>query len=416
MFFSAGTDSVAFLAPSVTPWFPGRMYGGTAINPSIRLYSYDTQSVLDYTQFHLNLTQANNLNLTQANNLNLTQANNLNLTQANNLNLTQANNGSTSHQELMGVTTASPVPSSAHLATTTPAPSAVPVPKDISSKSDSSGFMTLRDLKAVKSECDDKGSAPEGKDCHHIQMRNLKFALGRSDDPVASPVQWQVFYKAADAYSLPRLDAFNMNALWKRLESNDSLFAEYYLRNSAGVDNGPCHSTCKARQLCAIHNLRVKDLFSCMRFNRTYFTELLNQTFRNHNPEDYAPYFTDSVSVSPPAVITTTDNPYVPTVAITVPSDSGNHQISDSGNHRFTDSGNSSNPYVPTNANKNASSYLPHYGVPVLLMVSFAAVLWLAIAALFFVLRWRRMRSDRSPLSGLQMDRQGYAPLQTELH
>ncbi|CAL4095874.1 unnamed protein product, partial [Meganyctiphanes norvegica] len=51
--------SVAFLAPSVTPWHASPVWGGTAINPSVRLYSYNTEHILDYTQYHLNLTIAN---------------------------------------------------------------------------------------------------------------------------------------------------------------------------------------------------------------------------------------------------------------------------------------------------------------------------------------------------------------------
>ncbi|XP_071518802.1 acid sphingomyelinase-like phosphodiesterase 3b isoform X1 [Panulirus ornatus] len=49
-------QSVAFLAPSLTPWYPSPVPGGTAINPSLRLYYYNKSSLLDYTQYHLNLT------------------------------------------------------------------------------------------------------------------------------------------------------------------------------------------------------------------------------------------------------------------------------------------------------------------------------------------------------------------------
>ena len=51
--------SVGFLAPSLTPWYPKPVPGGTAINPSLRLYSYNSTTLLDYTQYHLNLTKAN---------------------------------------------------------------------------------------------------------------------------------------------------------------------------------------------------------------------------------------------------------------------------------------------------------------------------------------------------------------------
>ena len=43
--------SVAFLAPSVTPWLPG---GG--VNPGLRLYKYSSTGVKDYWQYFLNLS------------------------------------------------------------------------------------------------------------------------------------------------------------------------------------------------------------------------------------------------------------------------------------------------------------------------------------------------------------------------
>lgn len=49
--------SVGFLAPSVTPWYPAPVPGGTPVNPSLRLYSYNSSTLLDYTQFHLNLAK-----------------------------------------------------------------------------------------------------------------------------------------------------------------------------------------------------------------------------------------------------------------------------------------------------------------------------------------------------------------------
>ena len=47
---------MALLAPSVTPWHAS-VIGGTAINPSVRLYSYTPSEVLDYFQYHLNLSK-----------------------------------------------------------------------------------------------------------------------------------------------------------------------------------------------------------------------------------------------------------------------------------------------------------------------------------------------------------------------
>ena len=46
---------MAFLAPSVTPWYPAPVPGGTAINPSLRRYSYNASAILDYDQYHVDL-------------------------------------------------------------------------------------------------------------------------------------------------------------------------------------------------------------------------------------------------------------------------------------------------------------------------------------------------------------------------
>ncbi|KAK3868599.1 hypothetical protein Pcinc_026034 [Petrolisthes cinctipes] len=54
---SARQQSVGFLAPSITPWQAAAKFGGTAINPSLRLYLYNKRTLLDYNQYHLNLTK-----------------------------------------------------------------------------------------------------------------------------------------------------------------------------------------------------------------------------------------------------------------------------------------------------------------------------------------------------------------------
>ena len=55
------SNSAAFMAPSVTPWYPRSVEGGTGINPSIRLYKYNWLSIIDYVQYHLNLTKINSM-------------------------------------------------------------------------------------------------------------------------------------------------------------------------------------------------------------------------------------------------------------------------------------------------------------------------------------------------------------------
>lgn len=57
---TANHQSVGFLAPSVTPWQAAPQFGGTAINPSLRLYLYNKRTLLDYNQYHLNLSKLSN--------------------------------------------------------------------------------------------------------------------------------------------------------------------------------------------------------------------------------------------------------------------------------------------------------------------------------------------------------------------
>lgn len=54
---SGEVESVALLAPSVTPWQASPVFGGTAINPSLRLYYYTPTAIVDYFQYHLNLSK-----------------------------------------------------------------------------------------------------------------------------------------------------------------------------------------------------------------------------------------------------------------------------------------------------------------------------------------------------------------------
>lgn len=54
---SGEVESVAFLAPSVTPWQASPVFGGTAVNPSLRLYSYTPTAIVDYFQYHFNLSK-----------------------------------------------------------------------------------------------------------------------------------------------------------------------------------------------------------------------------------------------------------------------------------------------------------------------------------------------------------------------
>lgn len=141
----------------MTPWYPAPVPGGTAINPSLRLYSHDTADILDYTQYHLNLSE---------------------------------------------------------------------IPKE------------------------ENGGMPD----------------------------WKVFYHARASYGLDKLDVTNMAGLYKELSTNDSLFQQYYLRNSAGYNNGVCDIDCKLNHLCAIGHIKIEALNKCMGINDTTSTDTFEST------------------------------------------------------------------------------------------------------------------------------------------
>ncbi|XP_045616115.1 acid sphingomyelinase-like phosphodiesterase 3b [Procambarus clarkii] len=161
------TQSVAFIAPSVTPWYPAPVRGGTAVNPSLRLYFYNKTALLDYAQYHLNLTRANG-------------------------------------------------------------------PYSDNVYRDQDIFV----------------------------LNNVSVKYTGLERPV-----WELYYQATEAYGLKSLDVVNMKNLYEQLQLDDDLFQKYYLRNSAGFNNGLCDVTCKKHHACAIANIKIKDLNKCMGYH-----------------------------------------------------------------------------------------------------------------------------------------------------
>ncbi|KAG7177988.1 Acid sphingomyelinase-like phosphodiesterase 3b-like 2 [Homarus americanus] len=151
--------SAAFMAPSVTPCYRRSIPGKVAVNPSLRLYLYNSRTLLDYTQYNLDLTVANELLYEEK-----------------------------------------------------------PIYDD------------MAELEVVKPE-------------------------------------WDVYYRAREAYGLKSLDAVNMAQLYRRLMSDNRLFQEYYLRNSGGYTrflDGPCDRDCKMHFMCSMVNIKSRDLDKCM--------------------------------------------------------------------------------------------------------------------------------------------------------
>ncbi|RXG71911.1 Acid sphingomyelinase-like phosphodiesterase 3b [Armadillidium vulgare] len=157
--FGHNLTSVGFLAPSVTPWYPVLMAEGTAINPSLRLYDYSPNSIIDYHQYHMNLTEANKAKLI-----------------------------------------------------------------------DSCSIEVNSDLK-----CSD-----------------------------ASRGLWKEYYQATKAFGVTSVDVKGLREVFSKLSNNDSYFQAYYLRNSAGIQNGYCNETCKLNHLCAISHLKIQSLIHCL--------------------------------------------------------------------------------------------------------------------------------------------------------
>nr|XP_053634735.1 acid sphingomyelinase-like phosphodiesterase 3b isoform X2 [Cherax quadricarinatus] len=202
-------QSVAFIAPSVTPWYPSTVPGGTSINPSLRLYSYNKTVLLDYSQYHLNLTKANG-----------------------------PSENVSSNQEAFG----------------------------------------LDDI--------------------HIRGNRLERP------------EWEFYYQATKAYGLQSLDIVSMVNLYDQLQSDDNLFQKYYLRNSAGFNDGLCDEHCKKSHTCAIVNIKVKDLNRCMGYNHSEnYKGLPKSSLKPHKEvpifimEDGLPVNFPNTSSSSPLVI-----------------------------------------------------------------------------------------------------------------
>ncbi|KAL7639400.1 UNVERIFIED_CONTAM: hypothetical protein RMT77_009901 [Armadillidium vulgare] len=151
--------SIGFLAPSVTPWHVTHVPAVTPINPSLRLYAYSPDSIIDYIQYHMNLTEANKAKLI-----------------------------------------------------------------------DSCSIEVDSDLK-----CSD-----------------------------ASRGLWKEYYQATKAFGVTSVDVKGLREVFSKLSNNDSYFQAYYLRNSAGIQNGYCNETCKLNHLCAISHLKIQSLIHCL--------------------------------------------------------------------------------------------------------------------------------------------------------
>lgn len=294
---------------------------------------------------------------------------------------------------------------------------------------------------------------------HNVVKNHQRRSVLLSD----SSVKWEVYYRASEAYFLTRLDALNMRQLYSNLEHDEKLFNEYYLRNAAGIDNGPCDDTCKRNHLCSIVNLRVRELFKCARYNTTYFRDLLRKTFKHLNVNDYTQYFENDIESHVTETIPTESDAHadvdihvtllevtqINTVEVEVPQ--GGHELS------ITDNSNEHSAHVDTTedtldeskAAGDVSSNItnPHsgldqlamshindggggevavgvgLGMPVVIMIGCVGVFWVILALLFGAVRWRRSYRARARAAGggvamfsARPSHDGYTPIYGEEH
>uniref|UniRef100_A0A2P2HZX6 Acid sphingomyelinase-like phosphodiesterase 3b n=1 Tax=Hirondellea gigas TaxID=1518452 RepID=A0A2P2HZX6_9CRUS len=364
------SGSVAFIAPSVTPWQGGKIYGGTSINPSVRLYSYDELSVVDYVQYHLNLTRAN------------------------------------IHDDFSDA-----------------ADAFILAPDYDDDDEQHRSLLKTRHGQKIASSLADDGSVIEGDD------NGSETAIAGEKLPGLESLHWEVYYEARKAYSLDRLDTSNMNKLLGKLTDDQALFEQYYERNSAGVLDDACSGRCRRGHLCSIQCLKIRDLFSCMKFDKPTYAALLNQTFSQFSADDYAEYFLDSNDKESDNYTTavvvgsnnnTSDNishsassntssPFIVTEATTNFSSNITNNISSINNSDSSINSTINGTIISGNStiNTNSSSffndtYSSIFGngdsddsmlsTPVILMIGFVCLLWVAIGVLYSWIRCRRRR------------------------
>lgn len=405
---------------------------------------YDAASVLDYTQYHLNLTKANG-----------GDAGISNERQPSDIDVVDTD-ATTDDDHLE---TAGPSDGSESVSATT-----------LSSKSI---FITDNVATERTIETSSEGIADNSDDWHRNRdLKSLHYeeATGRGSGP-----QWEVYYRASDAYALSRLDATNMKQLLHNLKHDDKLFNEYYLRNSAGIDNGECNDICRLNQLCSIRYIRVKDLLQCTKYTKTFFRELLSQNFKKINADDYSHFFTDesvlATAIPPVSMLPVIGSEYTgknnisTTVLLNnekVTTDehqevfigtsvdnviSSSNTVEESTSHSDINEGNGDVDGVGSEVGDDGSSNItnPHMshdnlignsyskvdgtdsptglglGMPVVIMIGCIGVVWLVMALLFGAVRWRRMRNNRwknssTALYTTRPSHDGYTPVYGDEH
>ncbi|XP_018018528.1 acid sphingomyelinase-like phosphodiesterase 3b [Hyalella azteca] len=378
----SGTSSAAFMAPSLTPWQANQTFGGTAVNPSLRLYSYDSVSIMDYKQYLLNLTRANqrptNPSLLVSKLLeeeiprDTTQ---ISVEKINTESFIASGDQSSGSwkSELRSVHQNVDVMTEANMIQNFP---------DDDLHFTTEHWLGSRDLKGVDEHLEDpKHSArPFG---------TPEPTYAPYTDADLPDLNWELYYEGRKAYSLDRLDGVGMSKLYESLESNEDIFDRYYKRNSAGFsyNKGLCRGHCRKQQLCAIANSRVRDLFSCMAFNKTYIDSVLKRTFDRISVSTFDGYFVDTPTAD------TTEH-FEPTTPVEYP-------IQDT-------------PLDVCSSKNSLSNHCISWFSPTVIIG--IALFWVILIS-FLALIWRKNRcTARTGSSLLNSSTHGYKPLSSDEH
>lgn len=201
------------VAPSLTPWVP---QAGT--NPGVRLYRYSARVPLEYQQYILNLTLANQL--------------------------------------------ASP-PSPSLLRSTDAPPN--PHTTDAPHTPHSTGLPPNPHSTDVLHTPHSTGLPPTPHSANTLLRRSVSADAPANRLPVSA---WRLLYSTTGDYGLPDLSVESMSALLWRLMTSPTLFTAYFRYNTgafaANASEAQCSTLCRRRQLCAIVCLDTTSLAHCL--------------------------------------------------------------------------------------------------------------------------------------------------------
>ncbi|KAK2723170.1 acid sphingomyelinase-like phosphodiesterase 3b [Artemia franciscana] len=220
--------SIAFIAPSVTPWLHS---GG--VNPSIRLYGYEPYEshITDFWQYFLNLTEINEHLNTQV-----------------------------STQKIIPETDENLLAEKSRMYRSW---ASRPI-QEIEPYLDSSNELEVLDYRNKEKKAGDLKA--------HKRSR-------RSEGP-----GWKLLYRATDFYNVPSLKNEYMHSVYKRLKTDEDFFGQFYGYNTGGYVFETCDSKCKREHICAMGHLHNRDMEACL--NQSISTEVSNYNIGKSLPSN----------------------------------------------------------------------------------------------------------------------------------